>query len=83
MNPTKPNERAISPYCCAIDFLGLNSVPKASKQTNRFLFDMLTTLSWSPVNRKPGSPEEFKCMDFHDLSLFVDAIVDNSAIDLA
>lgn len=41
LKPPNPNDLATWPYCCATGFLGVNSVPKASKQIRRFFFDII------------------------------------------
>lgn len=38
LNPLNPNDRATSPYCFAMGWRGVKSVPKASKQMRRFLW---------------------------------------------
>lgn len=41
LKPPKPNDLATSPYCCATGFLGVKSVPNASKHMRRFFFDIV------------------------------------------
>lgn len=42
VNPANPNDFPTSMYCWATGFLGVNRVPKASKQIRRFRFDIVT-----------------------------------------